>query len=283
LDPKDPIILLIPLIGIALILLAVWLAGGTRARRLDRALVLRRLAEDLPGFAAAEIVIGAGGRQRHRRERRRTRRRHRLCRRRPGGGATARRARRAADHAVGRRPFHRLSRHCRFWWAAHINHHTAQHCLRQTWTGGIFEWVLWLPRALAGFPPALVVFAKGVGYQFWIRTETIGHLPRWIEAVMNRPSHHRHHAANPHYLDRNYAGIFIIWDRLCGTFVNEAASDPCRYGIVRDIGSFSPLRIALHEWVAILRDLRAARSGRERVVSLLGAPGLAQQASGVAP
>jgi sterol desaturase/sphingolipid hydroxylase (fatty acid hydroxylase superfamily) len=204
--------------------------------------------------------------------------------------------------------FHRLSHRCRFWWAAHINHHTSQHynlstALRQTWTGGIFEWVLWLPLALVGFPPALVVFTKGVSlvYQFWIHTETIGHLPRWIEAVMNTPSHHRvHHATNPRYLDRNYAGIFIVWDRLFGTFVDEAASDPCRYGIVRNIGSFNPLRIALHEWVAILRDLRAARSGRERVVYLLGAPGrsldgsrlttdqlraawLARQASGVTP
>jgi sterol desaturase/sphingolipid hydroxylase (fatty acid hydroxylase superfamily) len=177
--------------------------------------------------------------------------------------------------------FHRLSHRCRFWWAAHINHHTSQHynlstALRQTWTGGIFEWVLWLPLALVGFPPALVVFTKGVSlvYQFWIHTETIGHLPRWIEAVMNTPSHHRvHHATNPRYLDRNYAGIFIVWDRLFGTFVDETASDPCRYGIVKNIGSFNPLRIALHEWVAILRDLRAARSGRERVVYLLGAPG----------
>jgi sterol desaturase/sphingolipid hydroxylase (fatty acid hydroxylase superfamily) len=177
--------------------------------------------------------------------------------------------------------FHRLSHRCRFWWAAHINHHTSQHynlstALRQTWTGGIFEWVLWLPLALVGFPPALVVFTKGVSlvYQFWIHTETIGHLPRWIEAVMNTPSHHRvHHATNPRYLDRDYAGIFIVWDRLFGTFVDETASDPCRYGIVKNIGSFNPLRIALHEWVAILRDLRAARSGRERVVYLLGAPG----------
>jgi sterol desaturase/sphingolipid hydroxylase (fatty acid hydroxylase superfamily) len=177
--------------------------------------------------------------------------------------------------------FHRLSHRCRFWWAAHINHHSSQHynlstALRQTWTGGIFEWVLWLWLAFVGFPPALIIFAKGVSlvYQFWIHTETIGRLPRWVEAVMNTPSHHRvHHATNPRYLDRNYAGIFIIWDRLFGTFVDETASDPCRYGIVRNIGSFNPLRIALHEWVAIGRDLRAARSWRERLVFLLGAPG----------
>jgi sterol desaturase/sphingolipid hydroxylase (fatty acid hydroxylase superfamily) len=136
--------------------------------------------------------------------------------------------------------------------------------------------VLWLWLAFVGFPPALIIFAKGVSlvYQFWIHTEAIGHLPRWFEAVMNTPSHHRvHHATNPRYLDRNFAGIFIIWDRLFGTFVDEEAGDPCRYGIVRNIGSFNPLRIALHEWVAIGRDLRAARSWRERLVFVLGAPG----------
>jgi sterol desaturase/sphingolipid hydroxylase (fatty acid hydroxylase superfamily) len=177
--------------------------------------------------------------------------------------------------------FHRLSHRCRFWWAAHVNHHSSQHynlstALRQTWTGGLFDWVLWLPLALIGFPPALVVFQRGVSlvYQFWIHTEAIGRLPRWIEAVMNTPSHHRvHHATNPRYLDRNYAGIFIIWDRLFGTFVAESADDSCRYGIVKNIGSFNPLRIALHEWVAVGRDVAAARGWRERLVYLLGQPG----------
>jgi sterol desaturase/sphingolipid hydroxylase (fatty acid hydroxylase superfamily) len=177
--------------------------------------------------------------------------------------------------------FHRLSHRCRFWWAAHINHHSSQHynlstALRQTWTGGLFEWVLWLPLALIGFPPALVVFQRGVSlvYQFWIHTETIDRLPRWVEAVMNTPSHHRvHHATNPRYLDRNYAGIFIIWDRLFGTFVAEAPDEPCRYGIVKNIGSFNPLRIALHEWVAITRDLAATQDWRQRLVYLLGQPG----------
>jgi len=177
--------------------------------------------------------------------------------------------------------FHRLSHRSRFWWAAHVNHHSSQHynlstALRQTWTGGLFEWVLWLPLALVGFPPALIVFEKGVSlvYQFWIHTEAIGRLPRWIEGVMNTPSHHRvHHATNPRYLDRNYAGIFIIWDRLFGTFVAEAPEDPCRYGIVHNLGSFNPLRIAFHEWVAIARDLGAARSWQERLVYLLALPG----------
>jgi sterol desaturase/sphingolipid hydroxylase (fatty acid hydroxylase superfamily) len=177
--------------------------------------------------------------------------------------------------------FHRLSHRSRVWWAAHVNHHSSQHynlstALRQTWTGGLFEWVLWLPLALVGFPPALIVFEKGVSlvYQFWIHTETIGRLPAWFEAVMNTPSHHRvHHATNPRYLDRNYAGIFIIWDRLFGSFAAEEPSDPCRYGLVKNIGTFNPLRVALHEWVSILRDLTVAPGWRSYPMLLLGLPG----------
>ena len=177
--------------------------------------------------------------------------------------------------------FHRLSHRSRFWWAAHINHHSSQHynlstALRQTWTGGLFQWVLWLPLALIGFPPALIVFQKGVSlvYQFWIHTETIGRLPWWFEAVMNTPSHHRvHHATNPRYLDRNYAGVLIIWDRLFGSFVAEDEREPCRYGIVRNIGTFNPLRIAFHEWAAIAKDLRRAPSWRARLGFAFGLPG----------
>ncbi len=177
--------------------------------------------------------------------------------------------------------FHRLSHRSRFWWAAHVNHHSSQHynlstALRQTWTGGIFHWVLWLPLALIGFPPALIAFEKGVSlvYQFWIHTEMIGRLPWWFEAVMNTPSHHRvHHATNPRYLDRNYAGVFIIWDKLFGSFVAEEHGDPCRYGIVRNIGNFNPLRIAFHEWVAMARDVAGAPTWRRRLVLAFGLPG----------
>src|SRR5690606_29128393 len=94
--------------------------------------------------------------------------------------------------------FHRLSHERRVWWAAHVNHHSSQHynlstALRQTWTGNLaLTWMLWLPLALVGFPPALIVFQKGVSlvYQFWIHTEQVKRLPRWIEAVFNTPSHH---------------------------------------------------------------------------------------------
>ena len=176
--------------------------------------------------------------------------------------------------------FHRLSHERRFWWAAHVNHHSSQHynlstALRQTWTGGVAgTWLLWLPLSLIGFPPAMVAIQKGISlvYQYWIHTEAIRRMPRWFEAVFNTPSHHRvHHARNPIYLDRNYAGILIVWDRLFGTFQPELDTTPCRYGIVRNLATFNLLRVAFHEWIAIVQDL--ARSPRHAAGWLLGPPG----------
>ena len=84
-------------------------------------------------------------------------------------------------------------------------------------------------------------------------------MPRWIEAVMNTPSHHRvHHGTNPLYLDRNYAGMFIVWDRLFGTFQPELPGEPVRYGIVRQLGRFNLLWAAFHEWIGVARDVWSA-------------------------
>jgi len=178
--------------------------------------------------------------------------------------------------------FHRLSHERRFWWAAHVNHHTSQHynlatALRQTWTGGAAgTWALWLPLSLLGFPPAMIAIQKGISlvYQFWIHTEAVRRMPVWVEALFNTPSHHRvHHARNPRYLDSNYAGILIIWDRMFGTFVPELDEEPCRYGVVKNLGDFNIIRVAFHEWVGIFSDLLTARSLREVFGYLFGAPG----------
>ncbi|NBB15895.1 sterol desaturase family protein [Caulobacter sp. SLTY] len=178
--------------------------------------------------------------------------------------------------------FHRLSHERRFWWASHVNHHSSQHynlatALRQTWTGGIAgTWLLWLPLALIGFPPAMIAIQKGISlvYQYWIHTEAIGKMPRWFEAVFNTPSHHRvHHARNPRYLDANYAGILIIWDKLFGTFIPETDEEPPRYGLVKNLGDFNILRVAFHEWIGIGKDLMTARSPREVLGYLFGPPG----------
>lgn len=178
--------------------------------------------------------------------------------------------------------FHRISHERRFWWASHVNHHTSQHynlatALRQTWTGGVAgTWILWLPLVFIGFPPAMVVIQKGISlvYQYWVHTEAIRRFPRWFEAVMNTPSHHRvHHARNPRYLDANYAGILIIWDRMFGTYIPEDDAEPCRYGIVHNLGDFNIFRVAFHEWLAIGKDLAGSRSIREVFGYLFGSPG----------
>jgi sterol desaturase/sphingolipid hydroxylase (fatty acid hydroxylase superfamily) len=176
--------------------------------------------------------------------------------------------------------FHRLSHERRFWWASHVNHHTSQHynlstALRQTWTGGVAgTWLLWLPLSFLGFPPAMVAIQKGISlvYQYWIHTEAIRRMPRWFEAVFNTPSHHRvHHARNPRYLDRNYAGILIVWDRAFGSFQPELDEEACRYGIVKNLGTFNIVRVAFHEWIGMGQDI--VRSPRHTVGWLFGRPG----------
>ena len=163
--------------------------------------------------------------------------------------------------------FHRAAHRVRWFWASHVNHHSSQHynlstALRQTWTGTIaLGFVFRLPLVLIGFHPAMIAFCAGLNliYQFWFHTEAIAKCPRWFEAVMNTPSHHRvHHATNPVYLDRNYAGVFIVWDKLFGTFQPELDNERIRYGIVRQLGSFNLLWSVFHEWIGIARDVRSA-------------------------
>jgi len=174
--------------------------------------------------------------------------------------------------------FHRTSHECRFFWASHVVHHSSQHynlstALRQTWTGGFFGFVFWLWMPLLGFQPIMIFTMQAVSllYQFWVHTEFVQRLGL-LELVMNTPSHHRvHHATNSQYIDRNHAGILIIWDRMFGSF--EPEDEHCTYGLTTNINTFNPLRIAFHEWIAIGHDLRKARTWRERLVAVFGNPG----------
>ncbi len=177
--------------------------------------------------------------------------------------------------------FHRAAHRIRWMWASHVNHHSSQHynlstALRQTWTGFIaLSFIFRLPLMLIGFHPAMVLFVGGINliYQFWIHTEVIGRFPRFIEAVMNTPSHHRvHHGVNPRYLDTNYAGVFIIWDRMFGTFTPELDEEPVRYGIVKQLGGFNLLWSVFHEWIGIAQDLWRAPWG-SKLGYLFGPPG----------
>ena len=186
--------------------------------------------------------------------------------------------------------FHRISHECRLWWAAHVNHHSSQHynlstALRQTWTGEIVgTWTPWIPLALIGFPPRMILLQTTLNlfYQFWIHTEAVHRMPRWYEYLFNTPSHHRvHHASNPRYLDTNYAGVLMVWDRLFDTFAQEVDHDPPRYGIIRNIETQNPFRIAFHEWWAMGRDVMAARSLREAAWLIIGPPGWRADGQGV--
>ncbi len=165
---------------------------------------------------------------------------------------------------------HRASHRVRWFWASHVNHHSSQHynlstALRQTWTGYIsLNFMFRIPLALVGFHPLMLLSCGAINliYQFWIHTEAIGRLPRWFEAVMNTPSHHRvHHGTNSAYLDRNYGGVFIIWDRLFSSFQPELAETRICYGIVKQLGSFNLAWAAFHEWIAMARDIWAAPWG----------------------
>jgi sterol desaturase/sphingolipid hydroxylase (fatty acid hydroxylase superfamily) len=181
--------------------------------------------------------------------------------------------------------FHRASHEVRFFWAAHVNHHSATSynlstALRQSWTSPLFSWVFWLPLPLLGFHPLMVFGAQSVSllYQYWIHTELIDKMGPF-EWLFNTPSHHRvHHGSDHRYLDRNHAGIFILWDRLFGTFEPEAQRP--HYGLTNNINSYNVLVVAFHEWQAMIRAIARAKTWRGRLWYLLGPPGWTEDGSG---
>jgi hypothetical protein len=159
--------------------------------------------------------------------------------------------------------FHRVSHESRVFWASHVVHHSSQHynlstALRQTWVPMTYL-PFWLPLPLLGFEPWMVLLAQSWSliYQFGLHTERIGRLPRPVEAVLNTPSHHRvHHGANEQYLDRNYGGILIIWDRLFGSFVPEG--ERCVYGTRAPLDSWDPLWANVEVYAALARKSQLA-------------------------
>jgi sterol desaturase/sphingolipid hydroxylase (fatty acid hydroxylase superfamily) len=162
---------------------------------------------------------------------------------------------------------HRLGHERNVLWAAHSVHHQSEEynlstALRQTSTGFLFGWVFYLPMAIAGVPP-LVFFTVGalnLLYQFWVHTR---HVPKlgWLEWIFITPSNHRvHHAQNPVYMDRNYGGVFILWDRLFGTFQEELDEEPVIFGVTTPLASWNPLWANLQFYVQLWRDAVRAES-----------------------
>ncbi|MBS1947728.1 MAG: sterol desaturase family protein [Bacteroidetes bacterium] len=182
--------------------------------------------------------------------------------------------------------FHRVSHHVNYFWASHVVHHSSQHynlaaALRQTWTGnatGAFLFWAWMP--FAGFHPIWVLFMQQVSliYQFWIHTETINKMPSWFELVFNTPSHHRvHHGSDLKYLDKNHAGILIIWDRLFNTFKKEDGRP--NYGLTKNIGSFNPVVVAFKTWADLFRKAFSSPSLKHGINYFLQPPGWSHDGS----
>lgn len=183
---------------------------------------------------------------------------------------------------------HRIAHECRLFWASHVVHHSSEKynlstALRQTWTGGFYTFIFWVPLILIGFHPIMVLTQMSVSllYQYWIHTELITKLPRWFEAIFNTPSHHRvHHATNPQYLDRNHAGIFIIWDKLFGTFEPEVEQPV--YGLVKNINTYNPIKIAFLEWYTMLLDVFTSKTSLfKRLSYFTKPPGWKHDGSGI--
>ncbi|BBZ33449.1 sterol desaturase family protein [Mycolicibacterium confluentis] len=180
--------------------------------------------------------------------------------------------------------YHRMAHRVRLVWATHQAHHSSQYfnfatALRQKWNNS-GEILMWAPLPLLGVPPWMVFFAFSLNliYQFWVHTERIDKLWRPFEFVFNTPSHHRvHHGMDPEYLDKNYGGILIIWDRMFGTFQPEVFRP--HYGLTKQVGTFNIWRLQTHEYVAIGRDVRATRGLRNRLGYIFGPPGWAPRGS----
>ena len=174
--------------------------------------------------------------------------------------------------------WHRASHEVRFMWAAHVNHHSSERfnlstALRQSWTTPLTVplFYFWLP--LIGFHPMMIFTQIGISllYQFWVHTELIRTVGPF-EWILNTASHHRvHHGSNLEYLDRNHAGILIVWDRLFGTFEPERAR--VVYGLTHDIRTFDPIQIAFHEWRALAHDVRAAKTWKNKLRFVFLPPG----------
>ncbi len=177
--------------------------------------------------------------------------------------------------------FHRMNHEVRFFWAGHVSHHSSEYmnfgtALRQGVGERLHKFLFWLWLPLLGFD-ALMIFVMisiNLFYQFWTHTELVKKLPSWYEFIFNTPSHHRvHHASNIRYLDRNHAGVLIIWDRMFGTFSEEKDFEKPVYGLTKNIESFHAGYVMTHEYQAIWRDVRRAKKWSDKLKYIFYAPG----------
>jgi len=175
--------------------------------------------------------------------------------------------------------FHRVSHESRLFWNFHVVHHSSEQynlsvAVRQSWFSGILHWMFYAPIMLLGFAPWMFFLMHGLNlvYQFWIHTKLIDKLGP-LEWVLNTPSHHRvHHGVNEPYLDRNYAGVLIIWDRLFGSFIEETETP--RYGIIHPLRSYNPIWINTHGWVEMWQAIKRQPGVGGKVRCIFASPNM---------
>jgi alkylglycerol monooxygenase len=173
--------------------------------------------------------------------------------------------------------FHRASHEVRLFWNFHVVHHSSRFynlsvAVRQSWFSGTLHWIFYAPVMLLGFAPWMFAVMHGFNliYQFWIHTQFIRNLGP-LEYILNTPSHHRvHHGTNNPYLDKNYGGVLIVWDRLFGSFVSEA-EEP-KYGIIKQIETYNLLRINTHGWSEMFQEMKQRRSLGDQLRCIFGSP-----------
>lgn len=173
--------------------------------------------------------------------------------------------------------YHRLSHTTRFFWAVHVAHHSSEKmnittAMRGNFLNNVFHAIFWIPMLLLGFPPIVVITTDAFSYfyQLWLHTTIIPKLGP-LEWILNTPSHHRvHHGSNPQYIDKNYAAVFIFWDKLFGTFEEE--HEHVRYGLTKPFKSSNPLKVAFYEFGSVFRDAAGKRSLREKLRELFRRP-----------
>ncbi len=168
--------------------------------------------------------------------------------------------------------FHRFSHEISILWAAHAVHHQSEDynlstALRQTSTGFLFGWIFYLPLFVVGFPLEVLLAVNAVNliYQFWVHTQLVRRLGP-LEAVLMTPSHHRvHHAQNERYIDKNYGGMLIVWDRLFGSYEPERDDDPVVFGVRKPLSSWNPFWANLQVYDYLLFDARKAQRWRDKI------------------
>jgi len=175
--------------------------------------------------------------------------------------------------------YHRICHRIRILWGSHIIHHSSKYfnystSVRQSWFP-ITTLPFWAPLAIFGYPPWIIFGVQSVSliYQFWLHTEQIRKFPQVVEYFFNTPSHHRvHHGSNAKYLDRNYGGIFIFWDRLFGTFQAEVESEKIIYGLTQNIETYNPVRIVVGEYSDIFKKTIKRKGLKNKLLYLFGKP-----------